>query len=466
MVDPSDIQTVLTRSYAKALAVLLLFNVEDVPSAKRFLRLWLPRVPGGVRDRDPDTPIVHFYFTWSGLDQLACSDATLDSAKGRSELDWAFTDASQAPDQAAMRDQLGFVGASSSESWWNRSFANADVHLALHAFLDDEEQKADVLEKIRRSAAENGLRELQISTFSDKALSGRRPKDGRLHFGYRDGITNPNVNWQDTRDHAGVDLREFVVGYPTDVYPTSPQRPGAWQDFARNGCYVALAWMYQDVARFNAFLEEHAASASRYVEPALAKEWVAAKIMGRWRDGSPLVHHSDRSPATPDLSDNFDYSEDVAGIRCPLTAHIRVANCRAQPLSYPNQRRFPAGPPRLIRRGFSYGPELFGQDDDGVDRGVIGLFYCARLNEQFYTVLRWMQQSEFSDSFGVPPFSYTDQDGLCGNRRKAGAGEDAAIPLQSGETFRLRLGTFVTFKGVAAFFAPSTTALATMAKCS
>ena len=464
MVDPSDVQTVLTRSYAKALAAVLLFNIQDPALCRRFLRTWLPLVPNGLLDRDPDSPIVHFYFSWPGLQQLLRSDPTLDVAKGRSELEWAFTDESQAPDQMAMRDQLGLVGASGSENWWNRNFATADIHLALHVFLDDEQQKTDVLGKIRLSAAANGLRELQVPSLPDKALSGFRPADGRLHFGYRDGITSPNVDWHDRGDHDAVNVREFLVGYPTDVYPTSPQRPGPWQNFARNGAYVALVWMHQDVARFDAFLEAHAASAAQHVGQDASKEWLAAKLMGRWRDGSPLARYPDRSPPAPDLKAEFDYSDDALGLRCPLTAHIRVANCRAQPLSYANQRRFPNGSPRLIRRGFSYGPKLLGSDDDGVDRGLVGLFFFARLNEQFYTVLRWIQQTDFSDSFGDPPYAYTNQDGLLGNRGKSGAKPAAAIPLASGGTLPMRLADFVTYKGVSAFFAPSTTAIAAISE--
>jgi deferrochelatase/peroxidase EfeB len=464
MIDPSDVQSILTRSYAKALAVVLLFNIEDAGLCRRFLSTWLPLVPRGFLERDPATPILHFYFSWSGLQQLLRANSTLDIAMGRSQLEWAFTDPSQAPDRAAMRDQLGFVGASHSQNWWNGRFETSDIHLALQVFLDDEAQKTSVLAQIRESATANGLRELQISSFADKALSGYRPPDGRLHFGYRDGITSPNVNWYDRNDHDGVDVREFLVGYPTDVYPTSPQRAGPWQDFARNGSYVALAWMYQDAARFNAFLEEHAPLAARHVDEKLSREWLAAKLMGRWRDGSPLARYPDGNPKVPDLKSEFDYSDDPRGVGCPLTAHIRVVNCRAQPLSYANQRRFPAGPPRLIRRGFSYGPKLQGSDDDGKDRGVVGLFYFARLNEQFYTVLRWMQQTEFSDSFGVAPYTYSNQDALVGIRAKSGAKPAAAIPLASGETLRMRLGDFVTYKGVAALFAPSTTAIAAISE--
>ena len=69
----------------------------------------------------------------------------------------------------------------------------------------------------------------------------------------------------------------------------------------------------------------------------------------------------------------------------------------------PTAIRFPRGTPRLIRRGFSYGPPLAGAVEDGVDRGLVGLFCFARVNEQFYTVMRWLQKTDFSDTFKTTP---------------------------------------------------------------
>lgn len=142
-----------------------------------------------------------------------------------------------------------------------------------------------------------------------------------------------------------------MVGYPNEDYPTSPQKPGAWQDFARDGSYVGLSWVYQDVAAFNKFLRANAPQAAQHIGAALAEEWIAAKLMGRWRHGSPLSDYPNAPPPTPQLDNGFGYANDSLGIKCPITAHIRVANSRDQPMKFANRVRFPNGPrcPQFLR---------------------------------------------------------------------------------------------------------------------
>jgi deferrochelatase/peroxidase EfeB len=63
------------------------------------------------------------------------------------------------------------------------------------------------------------------------------------------------------------------------------------------------------------------------------RDWLAARLVGRWQDGSSLVRSAD-TPATgddgaakPDNAFLFG-AEDPRGIRCPFGAHIRRANPR------------------------------------------------------------------------------------------------------------------------------------------
>jgi deferrochelatase/peroxidase EfeB len=176
-------------------------------------------------------------------------------AQGSRELETFFVDPVQAPGGQAVAAQLGFHGDSAPDRWWDRQFVASSIDLAIHASFDTPEQKTEYLDRLRASAARHGLQELALPTFPDRALSGKRPAGGRLHFGYRDGITTPNIDWDDTGRPGTVDVRELVVGYPNDDYPSNPRRPGPWQDFARDGSYVGLAWIYQDVAGFNRFLQ-------------------------------------------------------------------------------------------------------------------------------------------------------------------------------------------------------------------
>jgi len=80
-------------------------------------------------------------------------------------------------------------------------------------------------------------------------------------------------------------------------------------------------------------------------------------MMGRWRDGTPLVLSPDRPDPRLASSNDFGYAtQDPDGHRCPFSAHIRIVNPRDTPLD-------PAaveGVPRVLRRGMAYGPPLQG----------------------------------------------------------------------------------------------------------
>jgi len=116
----------------------------------------------------------------------------------------------------------------------------------------------------------------------------------------------------------------------------------------------------------------------------------------------------------------------------------------------------------MIRRGFSYGPALEGTTDDNVDRGIVGLFCFARVNEQFYTVMRWLQKTDFSDAFKTIPNGLKAQDGLFGNRAFPSANTEFRVPAADGSSTSLQLPDFIRYKGVSVLFAPSMKALAVL----
>ena len=221
------------------------------------------------------------------------------------------------------------------------------------------------------------------------------------------------------------------------------------------------------MAAFEAFLSRYAAVLAPSLSGVDAKEWLAARLLGRWRDGTPLARHPDLPPAVPDVEDNsFGYADDPVGTRCPLDAHIRVVYSRDQPLSFANASRFPNGPPRLIRRGFTYGEPLASAEDDGRDRGLFGLFLCARVNEQFYTVLRWMQQTGFSDVFDRAKPGRAGQDRLTGSRLPGGENrmpDTNILATVAGQSTSISLQPFIRYKGVAVLFVPSIAALRELA---
>jgi hypothetical protein len=183
----------------------------------------------------------------------------------------------------------------------------------------------------------------------------------------------------------------------------------------------------------------------------MAPGLVAAKVVGRWPDGSPLVlrpHAGDR-----DLGDDrkrandFVYAGDPDGMACPRGAHIRRANPRdgLRAGSRLTARH------RLLRRGMPYGPPLpEGADDDGEDRGLVFVSFQASIERQFEIVqARWLNDG---DAFGLG----RSPDPV------AGAVGDGGTRLQFGGRpphYATAMRAFVTPRGGEYLFVPGLAAL-------
>jgi deferrochelatase/peroxidase EfeB len=222
-----------------------------------------------------------------------------------------------------------------------------------------------------------------------------------VHFGYRDGIAQPQIDGgpakavpdSQPKMPAGDLLlgRDYVNSfngnYGTDL-------PGALVD---NATYGAFRILGQHVADFEALLERWAQASGT------DKEHVAAKIMGRWRNGAPLVLSPDSAHPDPPLTrgqlNDFDYvastgpparEGDPDGLRCPVGSHIRRLNPRSGPvIGMPNTRR-------LVRRNMPYGPEYVDGEADDAERGLIGYFLCGDLEAQWEFVQRMWVNDDFA----------------------------------------------------------------------
>jgi hypothetical protein len=466
MADLDNVQALVARSSKRPFLAVLLFRIGALGKAREFLRLWTASTLGGEAPEVAGAGTFHFMFSWNGLAKLLDGNPQFDVAKGRAEFEPFFVDPKQAPDSLAAASDLGFIGESSPDGWWD-GFKSGDIDLAIHMAFESEPQRKDDLDRVRTSAAKQDLQELQIRTFPDLALTGKLPPGGVLHFGYRDGITKPSIDWNDTGAATpdSINLRQVITGYPSKDYATNPWLPGVWQDFAREGSFACLTWLHQNVAKFNAFLRGNADQAKTYSGGADPQEWLAAKLLGRWRSGTPLALSPVDQPLNEDLiNSDFGYSDDPTGLKCPVTAHIRIVNSRDQGLTDADRVRFPGGVvPRLIRRGFSYGEPLQTVEDDLQDRGLVGFFFCARVNEQFYTILRWMQQTTFSDVFDKIPDGSRRQDALFGNRSTPLSNPNFYVPHDKLPPLGLNLADFIRYRGVAILFAPGLKSLKLLA---
>ena len=341
---------------------------------------------------------------------------------------------------ASRASLLNDVGTNDPATW-EYPFGTSDMHVALAIYSKDDQSLETVLERARQSHKElPGISVVYRLKFSE--LPG-----GRNPFGFKDGLHNPHVEGSGTPIHPGygsqIKAGEFIMGYPDQLgeISTSPE-PEVLQ---RNGTFLAFRKFHTRVAEFRKYIKEQASSPEE-------EELIAAKMVGRWRSGAPLVLAPERDDSKlggdADRNNIFSYEDDMQGLKCPFSAHIRRVNPRdalKNDLVAANLHHF-------LRRGTNYGTPLPEGvlEDDGVDRGGVFLLIGAHLKRQFeFVQSQWVTDGNFI-SHG------TEQDPILGTDLGEGIFTIPKHPVRR----RLHgLPQFVTVRGGEYCFMPGLRAL-------
>lgn len=286
---------------------------------------------------------------------------------------------------------------------------------------------------------------------------------GELLLGYRDGsgyapmaVTLPAES--DPGDELETDTPEFLSRFPR----FAGSQDADLRDFGRNGTYVVVRQLMQDVKGFNDFLAVQEGELKKYeglsdsIGGEITQEWIAAKMMGRWRSGASLISRPHemtgrKTPGNqpPDTADNdFNFaSDDPQGLRCPFGAHIRRSNPRGSLAPNDPKQAMIERRHRILRRGRPYG-------DETSEKGMLFVALCADIERQFeFLQQSWVGSPSFQGLSHEPdpitsppsadpakPFVFT-------------------IPTPSGPVTMKNLKSFVTVRGGGYFFMPSRSAI-------
>ena len=372
--DHDDIQGNVLRGYGFPAAAYVFVHVAEAAAGREWLAgLVDPVTTDAEWTEGKPEHTVNVAVTATGLKALGVPERL------RGTFEKAFLEGTSA--RAA---DLGDVGPS-APSTWLKGLGDGTAHVLVTVNVQDPTTLAarvDGLKDQIRSFASG----LSVVHVRNAAMLGTK----RDHFGFADGFAQPHVEDGDSPGSAswlmptlrkGARLMkpgEFVLGYEDEdrVLPAAPDPP-----LGKNGTYAVYRELHQDVAAFRRFL--------RRMGPVVgSEELLAAKIVGRWRDGTPLALSPDREDKriSDDRSriDDFDYSRDPDGYRCPLGAHIRRTNPR-DTLGWGDVR---SKRHRIIRRGMPYGDPLpDGRlEDDGEPRGLAFVCFNASIERQFETI--------------------------------------------------------------------------------
>jgi Dyp-type peroxidase family len=430
VVEASDVQATVLRPRLKPYrGEYVILRIGEAGEGREMLRRLLPHVAPADEWWVPSLPgWLGIAFTFEGLRALGLPQASLDS------FPVEFKEGMAA--RAAILHDYG----GNAPTHWEYPFGTPDAHVALAIYAKSEAELQQVLELARKSHQELP----QISVVYRMPF-GELP-EGRNPFGFKDGLHNPHVEGSGPA-HAGnetsIKAGEFILGYPDERGETASVPIPL--ELRQNGTFVAFRKFHMDVAAFRRYLRSQASTPEE-------EELIAAKMVGRWRSGAPLVLAPDRDEpqlgSDPNRNNRFSYEDDMKGLKCPFSAHIRRINPRdalKDEIVAINLHHF-------IRRGTNYGQPL--QDgvleDDGAERGGVFLLVGAHLRQQFeFVQSQWATDGNFI-SHG------TEQDPIIGNNEGDGV---FTIPKRPARRRLQGLPRFVTVRGGEYCFMPGLRAL-------
>ena len=434
--DSSNVQGMILRGYTHPHSCHMLFTFAGKPGAAGFIRALVPYVQSAAAWSDKPAQMLNIGLTFNGI-------LTFEP-KFKNQFPFEFEVGPWSEDsQRSLQD----TGPSDPGTWWNGQDKQA-IHCIVHVYGMTAEALGGLVTVVSQSARTNSVDEV-LPLKGGGRLEEYAPLKNFIYFGYRDGIDNPRLGWPaDPAKTDTGDANNFLIGYRGSAFHPEPTS-GAAGEFAKDGCYCAFRVFYQDVRAFDQFLSDNAPKVVAAIGGSddHAKEWLAAKLVGRWRNGSPLVLSPDEpDPATSDATD-FLYAKDPDALRCPFSAHSRVSNPRDQSTFSPADTPVP----RLIRRGVPYGAPPAPPNYDG-ERGLIGLFLCGSLANQFELLYSWINVNDFSKVFDP---GLNTQDALLANRASAGD-PSFTIPIPNGKPITIpSLPQFIVTRGTVYCLLPS-----------
>jgi len=494
-------------------AILMTFG-SDHAANRKWLADILPQVAFNDGRRLTRDAVVTLALGAAGLERLGLHPSALETFPA------AFLQGMTGPGRERI---LGDFGGNAVDHWWWGKDANHAALLIYGSSEEAVETLAGTLIANAERAGHSGIVTIPLEPVPRYAGDRKEP------FGFVDGTSQPVIRgtYRGLRNGDPIHLvepGEFILGYPDNRgnMPPGPHMAAildpaqmlpisdacadfgqnvadAERDIGRNGSFLVIRQLEQDRDAFEAYCDAEAARLDdRLPEPyEFSSEFIAAKMIGRWRDGSsiarfpylsasaitarkgnesvkpmarPMAHPDGAaaavapapglpeakvsavaasgpraatgSPVNTVAADN-DFlfgTEDPEGLRCPFGAHIRRANPRDS-LDPGSQDQIDiSNRHRIIRVGRAYKPA------EGQKPGLLFMCLNGDIERQFEFIQQtWLANPKFLTlDHEVDPIVV---DGVAGTN-------GFTIPTRDGPIALSPMQRFVTTRGGGYFFLP------------
>ena len=465
-IELSDVQGFIVSDYNEMRSSrYVVLHVTDAAAAKRFIKDIAAEITHAGTNNSKHC--LNIAFTSPGLKALGMSIENVQAFTRE------FREGMVTPHRQRL---LGDFDSSAPENWQWGGPNNEEAHLLLMIFGADKAAADEYYNTLKSKYTASGLKEVY------EVNAGLQPGN-RESFGFKDGIAQPFIkgSGQSGKDSDNLNAGEFLMGYKSEynVYPDTPYvtypqgdlsllqddvAGSGNKDLGRNGTYMVLRQLQQDVKGYWTFLNEKTKNEDGSLNPQESKK-LAAKMMGRWPSGAPIVKWPDADPVDlypnedPEkfVNDNdFLYNKtDKEGMKCPFGAHTRRTNPRDSfEENTEDKSILLSNRHRIIRRARSYGPTFIGSPTDHTPPAEVGLMFAcfnADISRQFeFIQYTWANYPKFKQLVDDPdPFIGVKEN------PEAGLKQVFTIPNQPVNKYVTGLQRFVTVKGGAYFFFPS-----------
>ncbi|MFF8845828.1 Dyp-type peroxidase [Streptomyces sp. NPDC015127] len=470
--ESTEIQGDVLAGFKKDHVQLLFLKFDDATRARTWLRRLKPRIAttrqvaafnaafsAARRNTGGDDPKAltavwrTVSFTYGGLRTLTGKDPFPSTAEGTTQH--AFKQGS-----AVRAGILGDTGDNSPENWLFGDSVSQPVHAVLTIAADKVGELRAALAHERQEASVHKV----VIVFEQDGGTLEGDRRGKEHFGFKDGVSEPAVKGFDPPDPQHPEWKkgspgtriipagEFVIGEET-----VSGKPSDLPDWAKNGSFHVVRRLGQDVpgwwAQIGARLKE--LKNAKAVPPEATTEWLAARMVGRWRSGTPVAKcpHADVPFDPESASDNdISFANDLEGEITPLFSHLRKTNPRdglaLKKGDKPVLEKGGLDGRRIMRRGIPYGrpfdPAGAGGNGPDAARGLVFVSYQADLVRQFEFIQKdWVNDPNFP-------------------QRDPKVGTDPMIGVTTDVSFvgkQVRFEQFVRTEGAVYAFAPSLSTL-------